>query len=61
VSETVTLEDFDDWIWGIDVTDDNWFTFVTSDGIRWHDIDGNYLNDSSFGYTVGYGISCLVQ
>ena len=61
VSGATTLEDYDDWIWGIDVTDDNWFTFMTSDGIRWHDLDGYYLDDLSFGYTPGYGISCLVQ
>jgi hypothetical protein len=60
-SGVVTLDDYDDWIWGIDVTDDNWFTFIAPDGIRWHDLDGHAIGNLALTSTPGYGLACLVQ
>jgi hypothetical protein len=61
VSDTVTLEGYDDWIWGIDVTPDNLFTLIAPDGIRWHDLDGRLIGNLELLGTPGYGLSCLVQ
>ena len=61
VSGAVTFADYDDWIYGIDVTDEDWFTFIASDGIRWYDLDGNSIDNLPLSTTPGYGLSCLVQ
>ena len=60
-SGSVILEDYNDWIWGIDVTDDAWFVFLGNDGIQWHDAaDGRFMD--SLGVPTGgeRGLACTV-
>jgi hypothetical protein len=60
-SGSVTLEDYNDWIWGIDVTDDEWFTFLGSDGITWHSsVDGRFLDSLGAPTSGERGLACTV-
>jgi hypothetical protein len=60
-SGSVTLEDYSDWIWGIDVTDDEWFTFLGSDGITWHSsVDGRFVDSLGVPTSGERGLACTV-
>jgi hypothetical protein len=58
---TETFDDYDGWIWGIDVTDDEWLVFVGEDGIEWVDLDGKSLGGIAVSAGAGYGIACAAQ
>ena len=60
-SGSVTLEDYNDWIWGIDVTDDEWFTFLGRDGITWHSsADGRFIDSLGVPTSGERGLACTV-
>jgi hypothetical protein len=59
-SGAVTFEDYDGWIWGIDVTDDAWLVAITEDGISSYDLDGKLLGTVESPYAE-YGLGCTVQ
>jgi hypothetical protein len=60
-SGSVILEDYSDWIWGIDVTDDGWFAFLGRDGITWHDAaDGRFMDSLGVPTSGERGLACTV-
>ena len=60
-SGSVTLEDYADWIFAIDVTDDGWFTFIGHYGITWHDAaDGHFLDSLAVPKGGVRGLACTV-
>ncbi len=61
-SGSTPLEDYNDWIWGIDVTDDGWFTFLGRDGITWHTVgDGRFVDSLGVPTSGERGLACVVQ
>jgi hypothetical protein len=57
-SGSLPIEGYEDWIWGISVTDDGWFALLGRDGIQWHDVtDGEYLGGLG-APMYAYGLTC---